>query len=472
MKKSFLSAFAIFIFLQSFAQTYPGYRSGNYAGVNGVFFNPASIADSRYRWDVNLFGIHAGVGNDHATFKLKNLDDAFSGNADSILFGKSNKNTNGAINLDVLGPSFMFNAGKKTSIAFTTRVRAIANIVDIDGHFIQSVQNDFDGSLPYSLNSNSNQKVAINGWTDFGATLGQVLFDNGKHFLKGGLTLKYLAGSGNSYANINQLHATIDKDLADNVYLSNAAGAVGIGYAGIDFDNFEAKDAFKFNGKGFGGDIGFVYEYRPNAENLKERYQNKYKLKIGVALLDVGSIKYTPKPNEFGNYVMHVTNLQQWRPDDIDGSSISEIKTYLDGSPFFTNTTTGAKSYKVTLPTNLQVNADYAITRKFYVEAAGQINVANKRNVYSSFYASAFSLTPRFETSHFGFYLPLSYNELTHFNAGISFRVGPVFFGSGSIFTALFDKSKQADVHFGVNFGSLFKKPKAKKEVAATPPPP
>ncbi|MGC4035658.1 MAG: DUF5723 family protein [Chitinophagaceae bacterium] len=471
MKKLSLLLLASFLIVTSFAQNYPGYRSGNYNGVNGAFFNPANIADSRYHWDVNLFGIHAGVGNNNATFKLKNLDDTFNGSADSILFGKSNKVANGAINLDVFGPSFMFNVSKKTSLAFTTRVRAMANISHLDGNFIQSVQNDFDGTLPFSLNSNQNQKIAVNGWTDFGVTLGQVLMDNGTHFIKGGLTLKYLAGSGNSYANINQLHATIDKDISNDVYLSTATGTVGIGYAGIDFDNFEAKDAFKFNGKGFGGDLGFVYEYRPDAA-LKERWQNKYKLKVGLALMDIGSIKYTPKPDEYGNYAFHVSNIQQWYPSDIDGNSISEIKHYLDGSPYFTNTNAGTTSYKVTLPTNLQANVDYAINHHFYAEAAGQINLAKKGNIYNSFYYNSFSLTPRFENRHFGVYLPLSYNELTHFNAGISFRLGPVFFGSGSVFTALFDKSKQADVHFGINFGNLFKEPRKRKEVEVAPPPP
>ncbi|MEJ0101861.1 MAG: thrombospondin type 3 repeat-containing protein [Bacteroidota bacterium] len=128
-------------------------------------------------------------------------------------------------------------------------------------------------------------------------------------------------------------------------------------------------------------------------------------------------------------------------------------------------------SYKVNLPTNLQVNADYAITKGLYVELAGQVNLAKKDNYYNSFYYNTVVLTPRFEGSHFGVYLPLSYNEVSKFNAGISFRVGPVFFGSGSVFTALFDKSKQADVHFGINFGGLFKKPKQRKETITPPAP-
>ncbi len=52
MKKIFSGVLFSASFLAAQAQhQYPGYRSGNYTGVNGVFFNPASIADSRYRWD-------------------------------------------------------------------------------------------------------------------------------------------------------------------------------------------------------------------------------------------------------------------------------------------------------------------------------------------------------------------------------------------------------------------------------------
>lgn len=43
--------------------------AGYYIGVNGVYSNPANIANSRYRWDVNLLGIGAGVGNNQAQLK-------------------------------------------------------------------------------------------------------------------------------------------------------------------------------------------------------------------------------------------------------------------------------------------------------------------------------------------------------------------------------------------------------------------
>jgi hypothetical protein len=50
-------------------------------------------------------------------------------------------------------------------------------------------------------------------------------------------------------------------------------------------------DILEFKSNGIGADIGFVYEYRPDYENKKEQYDNKYKLKVGLALLDIGAIR-------------------------------------------------------------------------------------------------------------------------------------------------------------------------------------
>jgi len=116
------------------------------------------------------------------------------------------------------------------------------------------------------------------------------------------------------------------------------------------------------------------------------------------------------------------------------------------------------------LPTTLQANVDWAINRGFFVDLAGQLSFKNKQDIYSPFYSNNITLTPRYEGRAFGIYLPINYNQITNFNAGISLRAGPFFLGSGSVITALLDKSKQADIHFGIRFGSLQKKKKKVKE--------
>src|ERR1700761_1643719 len=80
---------------KTFAQTYPGYRTGNYTGVNGVVFNPANIADNRFKWDVNIFAINGFVGTDQGGLKFKDITKSF--NADdlkaNLLTGKTHINS-------------------------------------------------------------------------------------------------------------------------------------------------------------------------------------------------------------------------------------------------------------------------------------------------------------------------------------------------------------------------------------------
>jgi hypothetical protein len=104
------------------------------------------------------------------------------------------------------------------------------------------------------------------------------------------------------------------------------------------------------------------------------------------------------------------------------------------------------------------LTADCHILNKFYAELAGQMSVVSKTNIYSSFYYQSLTLTPRYEGRRIGFALPINYNELTNFNVGLALRLGPCFIGSGSFLTALMDKSKQADFHFGFKFGGLRKR--------------
>jgi hypothetical protein len=469
--------FTLLSSLNSVAQDFPGYRAGNYTGVNGVFFNPANIADSRYRWDVNLVSVNVLAGNNQASFKLKDIGRTF--NADSLenqIYGKNAGITSGKMSVNIVGPSFMFNAGKKTAIALTTRARVMADVQDIDGKLLQKLLDDYanDMQLPYTLSSAKNMRVNMNAWTEFGVSVGQVLIDKNEHFLKGGITLKYLAGVANRYFQINNFKATINDDLANkDAYLSNTTGRIGMGFGGARFQDFEASDLTDFDSKGFGTDIGFVYEFRPDHAKYRvndnydwRRDLNKYKFRVGIALLDVGSIKYKRDVKRSGSYDLDVTGAERLSLNEVGNQDLDEYKKYFDSRPQYFIPVPGMaeENYKVGLPTTLQVDVDYHLSRGFYINAAGQFSLVNgDSKPFNSQYWNSFTLTPRYEGRIFGFYLPINYNELTKLNAGISLRFGPVFVGSGSVLTALVGESKQADLHFGIRFGVLHKNKKGKK---------
>ena len=461
------------------AQDFPGYRAGNYTGVNGVFFNPANIADSRYRWDFNLFSLSTSVGNNQASFSLKNIGQTFKD--DSLInqfVGKNAGTSSGNVNVNINGPSLLFNTGKKSSFALTTRARVMMNATDIDGKLADKLLQDVanDPELPYTIRSAGNMQVSINSWTEFGLSFGQVLKEEGKHFLKGGITLKYLGGVANGYANVGNLNATIDQNNVNLMpYLQNTTGRLELGLGGVDISDFDQEKLSSFQSSGFGGDIGFVYEFRPEHDRYKldsnswRRDLNKYKFRIGVALLDIGSIKYERDMQRSGGYDISINGSEKLNLSEFDGVAIDSLKNYFDKNPQYFTPAGGnaATNYRVNLPTTLQIDADYHFNRGFYVSFSGQLSLVNtKSKPYNSQYYSAFAITPRYEGRRFGLYVPISYNQLTNFNAGVSMRLGPLFIGSGSVLTALMGNSRQADVHIGLRFGGLQKNKVKKQEKA------
>jgi hypothetical protein len=467
MKKTVTLLLLMGCLVHAQAQDFAGYRTGNYTGVNGVYFNPANIADSRYRWDANLISLNVGVGNNQASFKLSELDKTFSG--DSIqnqFFGKDKGATKGLINLDVHGPAFMFNTPGKFTFAITTRVRVVGNVNDIDGKLIDKISNDFtanDPDLPYTLKSQENMRVNVSGWSEYGVAVAREVFNVGPHFIKAGITLKYLAGVGNGNINIDHFNGTMNADeVKMDAYLSNTTGRIGTSFAGINFSDFEASQLTKFTGHGFGTDLGAVYEFRPAGTGGNRN--NQYKFRLGVALLDIGKIKFEKDMQRSGTYDMNITGGRQFYLGSLDGVQLDNYNQELAKYPldFVPNEENNKDNYSISLPTTLQLDGDYHIHNGFFVNMGVQLALTNgKKKPFNSQYYSSVTITPRYESTRFGFYLPINYNGLTKMNAGASVRVGPVFFGSGSVLSALFSSSKQLDGFLGIRFGNLQKKRKS-----------
>jgi len=256
---------------------------------------------------------------------------------------------------------------------------------------------------------------------------------------------------------LSNFKGTIDEDIIQqDGYLTNTSAKVGIASSGVNISDFDADQLTKITGHGVGLDLGVVYEYRP-AES------KGYLFKVGVSVLDIGRLKFNKDMSKSAAYNLDIPSSDRFYLSQLNGVSLDDYKTTLDKYPqyFAPDGSNSETSYKVSLPTTMQINVDYHLQNKFYVNANVQLAMAKgTTKPYNSQYYSGFTLTPRYEGRKFGFYLPLSYNGLTKFNAGTSFRAGPLYVGSGSVLTALMGNSKQADVFIGFRFGQLYKKSK------------
>jgi len=436
----------------SFSQDFEGYYTTDNTGVIGVFSNPAGIAGSRYRWDVNVFSVGLMAGNDNASYRLPDIVHFADGDRlKRWITGINGGVTISMSSINLLGPSVMFGVGKKGAFAFTSRARVMINTKQVDGKLLnQFVKEEVDDpELPYHFSMNGESRMSVNGWTEFGASYGRVILDKGRHYLKGGITLKYLAGAANGYLQLSNVKGTLNTD-QNGVYLSETTGGLAIGMSGTLIDDISNGDLVTFKSSGVGGDAGFIYEFRPKPD--------EYMFKAGVALRDVGFIRYTRDESRSGAYNVSITGLERVHLYELGG--VDDYNQYFKDYPqYFTPVSTGNGSkYNVSLPANLRFDLDYHIYEGLYAALSGQFSLAGDK-FYNSSYYNTYTLTPRWKGRNYGIYLPASYSTLSHFNMGLGLWVGPFFIGSGSLLSALAgENSKQADLYLGVHFGGLRKR--------------
>ncbi|MEJ0080275.1 MAG: DUF5723 family protein [Puia sp.] len=357
----------------------------------------------------------------------------------------------------------MLSLSPNTSIALTTRSRVFANVKDVNGDLANAIIDPAGSGITTPIALNGGRTIThTTGWTEIGGSVGQVFTKKGSHhFFKGGITLKYIAGTADAYMTTDGITGSLQSIGNTSVIQGPAAGYISINATNTNFHDYTFDDLFKFTGQGYGGDIGFVYEFRPNTVDYSmytnDRWANKYKLKIGVSVLDVGMIKFNKSGNLAANYNTDIPAGSQFDLNALNGKSFGEFIPVLNGTPEFVPGTAQSSSYTVNLPTTVQANIDYLFSPNWAVNLAGQFNT-NKAINFNLYEVNSYSVTPRWENSLISVELPVNYNDLTQFNAGLAFRIGPFFIGSGSIITALFNNTKQADVHVGLNWGMQFKK--------------
>ncbi|MEC7770721.1 MAG: DUF5723 family protein [Bacteroidota bacterium] len=417
------------------AQSYEGLLTDNYSGVHGIISNPANIADSRLKLDINLLGASAFFGNDYLGVNLGNAFNDFNKTFDEAKTTPKENNFLVA-NVDVLGPSAMFTLSEKHSVAVYTRARIFLNVDDMNGATIDK-EGGFDENEDFFIDE-GNISGAFNLWTEIGASYARVLADGGEHFLKGGLTLKYLTGIHHIY--IDGSEVTIDHNAAANEVTTNGTLTYGTDTQG---------DKNYGRSIGFGTDLGFVYEWRPDYEDqqlvnmdgepIPNRGVNKYKLKFGASISDIGSINNHRSTED--TYDLNKTQST----DNFNGLKLDEA---LENN--FDAIASLEKSSKSVLPTALHANMDWNINSTFYLNLNSDISLRGKNNINTQHIRNQVSLTPRLETAWLSIYSPFSVMNGTGFRWGAGLRAGPFYLGSGSILTSLFGQSKSLDAYAGV----------------------
>ncbi|GAK99972.1 hypothetical protein JCM19314_1157 [Nonlabens ulvanivorans] len=413
MRKIFYSAIVFLISFLSIAQSYSGKETDNYSGITSLSFNPANLADSRFKTDINLFQVSSTTSNDYYAFNFSELFNDASG----ISFEESgmrfpSQNNNVYQNLDVLGPSFLFNLSDKHSLAISTRVRGYLNLREVNGNLFETLQ---DGDI---LNKDFNIDMEnLNGtahaWAEAGLTYGFVVMNKKNHFLKAGVTAKYLLGAGGFFINSNSINGSYDsvaETISANGDLSYAAA-----------NSTDKDDDFDFgNGSSsIGGDIGLIYEYRPELkkdrklDSLALRGHNQYRLKLGLSITDIGSITY--QDVNIDTYSVSGTVSASDFDEDFE-------QGLEDNYSFISNT----QDVTVQLPTALRYAIDLRVDRNIYIAATGAVGLNASTDPYSNNQLNYTTIVPRYESRLFTLYTNISFVEYADMTWGRRIKVWPI----------------------------------------------
>ncbi|MDP3359680.1 MAG: DUF5723 family protein [Lutibacter sp.] len=422
--------------IATYAQSYFGYTLDNYSGIHGVTINPANIVDSPFKADINLVSASFFGGSDYLSINIQDIlkaEEGFSFDDNVKKFPKDDNNF--FLNADILGPSFMFNINKKSSIGFTSRVRTVLNINNINGELYESLADGFDETNDFDLNI-KDFNGTIHAWAEVGLTYGRILIKNEQYLLKGGITLKYLQGAGAAFFNAPSISGQYDAS-------ANSLNTMGSLNYGLSQEEFKPEDLdFKNLTAGLGADIGLAYQWQNKSLNQADESKltnySKYKLKLGLSVTDIGSVNY--KESKSTKY-----DLNQ----NVDVDSFDEDDTEQVLEDLYDGVTTYG-STKIKLPTAFNLLIDYQIKRALYLSLASSISLVDNKTAIANSVINTLTIAPRLETKWFSIYSPISFRQYGDFAWGAGLRFGPITIGSGSLLTNLFSDTKSADFYFGL----------------------
>ncbi len=445
--KNLLFFLVLLFSLNIFSQDhFSGITTSKRVGILNIGLNPSELSNLDSRLEVQLFSSSINISNNKIGF-----GDILGGNNLKNIIFKGSEPVNFNIDSEFLGPGFAIKF-LKWGFAVTSKGHIKANIIDVDTNLGSALTNSALSAIGSSaiISNEKNQRINGTAWGEIGFSVAHKIYETKKYKINAGVTIKLLFPG--AYANIGagNFKGTITDNFG-NLKLTNATANLNIAYSGSlanEFNNINdyTKSVFG-NLQGVATDIGIDYQIKGSGNN--------YKIKIGAALKNIGSMSFKSSNNNSTDYRLAIQGSQQLNLNQFQNANgVKDIELILLNSGFLTKVTQN-NDFKVQLPTVLNFYADFKLIPKLNITLFTQqkINSNSSNNQITS--QNIISVTPRFAIGFFEAYIPFAINEISGTTAGVGFRLGGFFLGSNSILTALSSQGKQADFYTGFRFGIL-----------------
>ncbi len=458
-----ITSLLLFCYTENFSQDYFSYGGGNFCGLNQVISNPAAAADNRLVFDLTLGGLDVNFNNSWFAVKRAALTPTRSAGAlkfpatwnnltpnvpDNVYknFNVLSSANERAVIIEnrVVMPSAMLRLNSKNSIAFTWSIRQIANVDGVSQQLATLFEKELDLSVTQN-NQITNKTLAVvqMAWAEYGLTYARVLKDNNKHFIKAGITPKLLQGLESAYMVIKDLDFYLSNQDTSSYLNANVSYARSANF-NSPISNGKVDPAFyKFTGKpSLGLDLGFIYEWRPHFEKYRYKTEsgqdawrndlNKYKLKLGVSVVDIGKIKFN-KAGKYYDLDIVVKNSDITKFFTVSNLAMLDSMLRADYS-----SKNQKNDYSILLPAAINTQVDYSFNRFFYLNLSAHLGNFYQSNSYRVHNYSAICFAPRVEHYWFNVSLPLTFNALSakrfkYLAPGLNLRLGPLCIGSNNL---------------------------------------
>ena len=433
------------------SQDWIGFETGNYAGLHRLQMQPADLAGMPYKYDINVFSFNTTVvGNDFLpNYKL--IEGINGANLASVKDLLDLQSTNYFLKSHFILPSIAYSIDEKSAVSAAFSIRAYGQFTVSDPGIIEILSDAVDEDLENKEYSGESSRLNLYSWSEFKLSYARELFQKDEHKVKAGATLRFIQGLGE----VNYFFGDLNLKVAGDSALSFLNMDLGYRY-NEKIEQLSEGDQFRFFGlPGFAFDIGASYEH--SDEETKDQFPG-YRYKVGFSLSDVGVVRYNAAKRRDVQVSVSDVSLSSF-------TGITSFEQFVDTLDriFDLEDVESSGSYTVALPSVLAFMGDYNFGKNFYA------------SIYQAtrFYPNSFNigqidpswrviLTPRYEDSRYGVYLPTQYSSLAGYRAGLSLRWKGITLGSANIISRWFRESGDfvGDIHLIGKYPILTKEQK------------
>jgi hypothetical protein len=436
--KIYCLALLLIVALKSNAQEMWGMANSNYAGNFAIDLNPASMAFSPIKYELNVLSGNVTFQNNYLYLPKGNMSIGKFFKADFFNYEWQDRytteNKNAYVHGMVKGPSFFTRIGQ-TAFGLHSALRTDASVRNINYQLAKLFYegSDFNPLQQQQLLA-SNNKVSGMMYGEIGGSFAQQFKASEGNKVSFGLTVNYLLGLNSIYAQNDAMTYTFDD--ASLLHISNLNA--DFGYAMPD----EGKqNYFNIRGRGISTTWGFQYMHglNPEAYNIyaARLKLKKYKYKLGASLIDAGSILFTSETKRY-SYFNSSLDWTGFDTTKIDG--IAHLGELISNKVLEESATTNTDTkYRQQLPTALSVQFDYCLTHFLYVNTS--LIQPVKMKAIGVRRPAQLAITPRIELWRYEISMPFSLYEYKQFRTGLAIRLGQLVVGS-DYFTSMTGLSK------------------------------